>query len=88
MVSMEKECAVVSDFTMSDALGIVLDASNGNSPYEYLHGYGQVAPYLEQALEEIKILGVRKSIFFERTCGHIHGLIIIEEQAKLGLPHI
>lgn len=151
------DCAVAFEFTMSDDAGTILDTSEGKHPYEYLHGYGQVVPGLEQALQgrssgesfsvtvpaeqayglrdknkrsilprsdfsdeelvpgnqvfvltesgpqmvtilefddekvvldanhklagktltyQIKILGVRKSNFSERTCGHVHEPIV------------
>jgi FKBP-type peptidyl-prolyl cis-trans isomerase SlyD len=50
-MKIEKDCAVAFEFTMSDETGTVLDTSKGKYPYEYLHGYGQVVPGLEQALQ-------------------------------------
>lgn len=45
------ESAVAFDFVLKDEDGTVLDSSAGKYPYEYLHGYQQVVPGLEKALE-------------------------------------
>lgn len=46
-----QEMAVAIDFTLSDEDGTVLDTSRGKYPMEYLHGYRQIIPGLEKALE-------------------------------------
>lgn len=39
------------EYTLRDDAGAVLDSSDGGEPLEYLHGYGQIVPGLESALE-------------------------------------
>ena len=49
-MKIEQDCAVAFEFTIRDEAGNVLMSSEGISPYEYLHGYGQVVPGVEKAL--------------------------------------
>ena len=38
-------------YTLTDDLGVQLDSSRGHEPFVYLHGYGNIIPGLESALE-------------------------------------
>ncbi len=50
MMQVEKDKVVSIEYTLKDADGNVIDASNGN-PLAYLHGHGQIIPGLEKTLE-------------------------------------
>lgn len=39
------------DYTLTDNNGTVLDTSDGNDPFAYIHGTGSIIPGLEEALE-------------------------------------
>ena len=47
----EKDKIVSIHYTLKDEDGNVLDSSEGSSPLEYLHGYGNLIPGLERQLE-------------------------------------
>ena len=49
-MQVEKDKVVSIEYTLKDADGNVIDASNGR-PLAYLHGHGQIIPGLEKALE-------------------------------------
>ncbi|HIQ39698.1 MAG TPA: peptidylprolyl isomerase [Sulfurivirga caldicuralii] len=49
-MQVEKDKVVSIEYTLKDADGHVIDASNGK-PLAYLHGHGQIIPGLEKALE-------------------------------------
>jgi len=38
-------------YTLTDDLGVLLDSSRGQEAFAYLHGYGNIIPGLESALE-------------------------------------
>lgn len=38
-------------YTLTDSAGAVLDSSSGSEPLSYLHGFGNIIPGLESALE-------------------------------------
>lgn len=38
-------------YTLTDDLGVQLDSSRGHEPFVYLHGFGNIIPGLEKALE-------------------------------------
>lgn len=38
-------------YTLTDDLGVQLDSSRGHEPFVYLHGFGNIIPGLENALE-------------------------------------
>jgi FKBP-type peptidyl-prolyl cis-trans isomerase SlyD len=39
-------------YTLTDDLGVRLDSSRGREPFAYLHGYGNIVPGLENALDD------------------------------------
>ena len=39
-------------YALTDSAGEVLDSSEGGAPLDYLHGYGNIIPGLEKALED------------------------------------
>lgn len=41
-------------YTLTDDSGDVLDSSNGDQPFTYLHGHNNIIPGLEKALEGVK----------------------------------
>ena len=46
-----KDKVVAIDYTLTDDEGNVLDSSVGREPLAYLHGWGNIIPGLEKALE-------------------------------------
>lgn len=46
---------VIIHFTLKDESGKVLDTSDGDEPMPYLHGYDNIVPGLEAALEDKKV---------------------------------
>jgi FKBP-type peptidyl-prolyl cis-trans isomerase SlyD len=51
MMKVEKNRVVAIDYTLTDDNNQVLDSSSGSEPLEYLHGYDNIIPGLERALE-------------------------------------
>ncbi len=45
---------VTIEYTLTDDEGRVLDASEGSAPLEYLHGYDNIIPALESALDSLE----------------------------------
>jgi FKBP-type peptidyl-prolyl cis-trans isomerase SlyD len=57
--------AVVSfNYTLTDDSGAIIDSSEGGAPLQYLHGYDNIIPGLENALEGVE-------------CGH-KSVIVVE----------
>lgn len=57
--------AVVSfNYTLTDDNGAVIDSSNEGAPLSYLHGYDNIIPGLEKALEGAEI-GFKKKVVIE-----------------------
>ncbi len=51
MLTIQKNCVVSFDFTLSDEEGTLMDSSKGQEPLVYLHGFKALIPGLENALE-------------------------------------
>lgn len=56
-----KGMVVSLQYTLTDPKGEVLESTVGEEPLEYLHGYGEIVPGLERALEGAEI-GFNKKI--------------------------
>jgi len=63
-----RDTVVSMNYTLTDASGNVLDASNGE-PMEYLQGYQNIIPGLETALEGLKA-GDRKQVTVQPSDGY------------------
>jgi FKBP-type peptidyl-prolyl cis-trans isomerase SlyD len=50
-MKVEKDRVVTIDYTLTDNNNQVIDSSSGSEALEYLHGYHNIIPGLEQALE-------------------------------------
>lgn len=48
------EKVVLIDYTVTDSLGNLIDSSEGGEPLAYLHGFSNIIPGLEKALEGLK----------------------------------
>jgi FKBP-type peptidyl-prolyl cis-trans isomerase SlyD len=46
-----KDRVVAIDYTIRDLDGNVVESTNGNKPFVYLHGYEQIVPGIEVALD-------------------------------------
>jgi FKBP-type peptidyl-prolyl cis-trans isomerase SlyD len=46
-----KDTVVLIEYTIRNAEGRILDTSVGRGPLEYLHGYAQIVPGVERAVE-------------------------------------
>lgn len=51
----EEGAVVIIHFTLKDEAGQVLDTSDGQEPMPYLHGYDNIVPGLEAALDGKKV---------------------------------
>lgn len=49
MISKDKLVRI--SYVLRDSQGILIDASDGSVPIEYLHGHGQILPRLEESLD-------------------------------------
>jgi FKBP-type peptidyl-prolyl cis-trans isomerase SlyD len=49
-MTIESGKVVALAYVLKDSAGTILDQADSNSPFEYLHGMGQVVPGLEKAL--------------------------------------
>jgi FKBP-type peptidyl-prolyl cis-trans isomerase SlyD len=56
-------------YTLTDSAGTVLDSSSGGHPLAYLHGFGNIIPGLENALEG-KATGDKLSVTVEPGEGY------------------
>lgn len=50
-MQIENNKAVSLAYTLSDDSGNILDSADANDPFIYLHGYGNIIPGLEKAVE-------------------------------------
>lgn len=50
-MQVEARKVITIDYTLTDEEGEVLDSSEDDGPLEYLHGFGNIIPGLEAALE-------------------------------------
>ena len=50
-MQVEARKVITIDYTLTDEDGEVLDSSEDDGPLEYLHGFGNIVPGLEDALE-------------------------------------
>lgn len=50
-MQIEKGKVVLIHFTLKDGKGETIDSSDGRSPMPYLHGYGNLVPGVEEALD-------------------------------------
>jgi len=48
------EKVVLIDYTVTDTQGNLIDSSDGGEPLAYLHGFNNIIPGLEKALEGLK----------------------------------
>ena len=48
------EKVVLIDYTVTDTQGNLIDSSDGGEPLAYLHGFSNIIPGLEKALEGLK----------------------------------
>jgi FKBP-type peptidyl-prolyl cis-trans isomerase SlyD len=63
------EKVVSIHYTLTNSEGTVLDSSSGNQPLAYLHGFGNIIPGLENALEG-KVSGDKLSVTVEPEQGY------------------
>jgi FKBP-type peptidyl-prolyl cis-trans isomerase SlyD len=63
------EKVVSIHYTLTNSEGSVLDSSSGNDPLAYLHGFGNIIPGLENALEG-KEAGEKLSVTVEPEQGY------------------
>ncbi|MBS1200482.1 MAG: FKBP-type peptidylprolyl isomerase [Proteobacteria bacterium] len=63
------EKVVSIHYTLTDSAGAVLDSSSGSQPLAYLHGFGNIIPGLENALEG-KATGDKLSVTVEPGEGY------------------
>ena len=63
------EKVVSIHYTLTNQEGTVLDSSSGNEPLAYLHGFGNIIPGLENALEG-KETGEKLSVTVEPEQGY------------------
>ena len=62
--------AVVSfNYTLTDDSGVVIDSSEGGAPLQYLHGYDNIIPGLESALEGVEC-GHKSTVIVEPADGY------------------
>jgi len=62
--------AVVSfNYTLTDDSGAVIDSSEGGAPLQYLHGYDNIIPGLESALEGVEC-GHKSTVIVEPSDGY------------------
>jgi FKBP-type peptidyl-prolyl cis-trans isomerase SlyD len=62
--------AVVSfNYTLTDDCGAVIDSSEGGAPLQYLHGYDNIIPGLENALEGVEC-GHKSTVIVEPADGY------------------
>jgi FKBP-type peptidyl-prolyl cis-trans isomerase SlyD len=62
--------AVVSfNYTLTDDSGAVIDSSEGGAPLQYLHGYDNIIPGLETALEGVEC-GHKSTVVVEPGDGY------------------
>jgi FKBP-type peptidyl-prolyl cis-trans isomerase SlyD len=62
--------AVVSfNYTLTDDTGAVIDSSEGGAPLQYLHGYDNIIPGLESALEGVEC-GHKSTVIVEPADGY------------------
>lgn len=54
-MQIEPKKAVYIDYTLTNDAGDVLDSSEGQAPLAYLHGFNNIIPGLESALEGKKV---------------------------------
>lgn len=54
-MQIEPKKAVYIDYTLTNETGDVIDSSEGHSPLAYLHGFHNIIPGLENALEGKKV---------------------------------
>lgn len=54
-MQIEPKKAVYIDYTLTNEAGDVIDSSEGHSPLAYLHGFHNIIPGLESALEGKKV---------------------------------
>ena len=50
-MKIEKDSVVTMDYKLSDKDGSVIDSSEGNGAFAYLHGHNNIIPGLEKELE-------------------------------------
>lgn len=46
-----KDRVVAIDYTIRDVSGVIVDTTSGRKPFVYLHGYEQIVPGVEEALD-------------------------------------
>jgi FKBP-type peptidyl-prolyl cis-trans isomerase SlyD len=68
-VKIAHEKVVSIHYTLTDSAGTVLDSSSGSHPLAYLHGFGNIIPGLENALEG-KATGDKFSVTVEPGEGY------------------
>ncbi len=51
----ERDCVVYLRYTLRDGSGDVLEEVEHKEPFIYLHGYENIIPSLEQALDDLRI---------------------------------
>jgi FKBP-type peptidyl-prolyl cis-trans isomerase SlyD len=61
MVMIKKKSVVSLNYTLKNGDGQELDTATSEKPFLYLHGYGQIVPGLENALEGLTI-GDKKEV--------------------------
>jgi FKBP-type peptidyl-prolyl cis-trans isomerase SlyD len=54
-MSIQKEQVVAIHYTLRNPEGVVIDTSSGRDPLYYLHGFGNLIPGMEEALESKKV---------------------------------
>lgn len=75
--------AVSVHYTLTDESGEILDTSKGGGPLVYLHGYGNMIPGLEKALEGVAV-GFKSKVTVPPTeaYGEINPAAIFEAPLK------
>lgn len=53
-VKIRKDCVVAIEYTIRNQDGTVVDTSEGRAPLVYMHGYRQIVPGVETALEGLE----------------------------------
>ncbi len=56
-------------YTLTDSKGSVIDQSNDKHPFEYLHGYANIVPGLEQELTGLSV-GAKKVVIVKPEDGY------------------
>lgn len=68
-MKVERGTVVSLLYTLTDDEGTVLDSTEGREPLEYLHGYDNIVPGLEEALEGAEA-GFRTDVVVEPDKGY------------------